>query len=126
LCKKFIIPEQKWFFKNFFKKTYFSCAFRLISASLNEHAQRTRKTKPNYFEYKSFDCSFRLISASLNEHAQRTIKNKTKLFILILSILLCCCKFFCNFFPIDDIEKCRYILSTAILVFEVVGVFPNV
>ena len=26
-------------------------SFRLISASLNEHAQRTRKIKPNYFEY---------------------------------------------------------------------------
>jgi len=53
-----IIPEQKWFFKNFLKKLFFSRAFRLISASLNEHAQRTRKTKPNYFEYNSFICQF--------------------------------------------------------------------
>jgi len=44
--------NKSGFSKISLKKNYFSCTFRLISASLNEHAQRTRKTKPNYFEYK--------------------------------------------------------------------------
>jgi len=47
----YFMPKQKGD-KNFFKKSVFPVCW-LISAPLNEHAQRTGNTKANYFEYKT-------------------------------------------------------------------------
>jgi hypothetical protein len=35
-------------------------------------------------------------------------------------------KMVCNHFPINDIKKSIYIVGSAVLVVEIVGVFPNI